>query len=92
MRFYYSFRNDNGVKINIGIEIAINNVCNSVIAPVNATALVAPMNSDKNDPTQVGHAMNNPVAAPMLPSPPVFFVIAIALTAIIAMGLLHDKV
>ena len=59
----------------------MNNVCNSVIAIVNTTALVAPMNSDKNDPTQVGHAMNNPVAAPMLPSPPVFFVIEIAFTA-----------
>ena len=71
----------NGVKINIGIEIAINNVCNSVIAIVNAIALVAPMNNDKNEPTHVGHAINNPVVAPMLPSPPVFFVIAIALTA-----------
>ena len=71
----------NGVKTSIGIDIAMNNVCNSVIAIVNATALVAPMNNDKNDPTHVGHAMNNPVVAPILPSPPVFFVIAIALTA-----------
>ena len=71
----------NGVKTNIGTVIAMNNVCNSVIAIVNTTALVAPMNSDKNDPTQVGHAMNNPVAAPILPSPPVFFVIEIAFTA-----------
>ena len=51
-----------GVKIRIGIDMAINNVCNSVIAIVNATALVAPMNNDKNDPTHVGHAMNNPVS------------------------------
>ena len=71
----------NGVKINIGTVIAMNKVCSSVIAIVNATALVAPINNDKNDPTQVGHAMNNPVVAPMLPRPPVFFVIAIALTA-----------
>ena len=71
----------NGVKIRIGMEMAINNVCNSVIAIVNATALVAPINNDKNDPTQVGHAMNSPVVAPMLPRPPVFLVIEIAFTA-----------
>ena len=71
----------NGVKIRMGIEMAINNVCNSVIAIVNATALVAPMNNDKNDPTHVGHAMNNPVVAPILPNPPVFLVTAIAFTA-----------
>ena len=71
----------NGVKINIGTVIAMNSVCSSVITIVNATELVAPMNNDKNDPTQVGHAMNNPVVAPILPSPPVFFAIEIALTA-----------
>ena len=71
----------NGVKIKIGIEIAINRVCNSVIAIVNATALVAPINNDKNEPTHVGHAINNPVVAPMLPRPPVFLVIEIAFTA-----------
>ena len=71
----------NGVKMSIGIEIPMKSVCNSVIAIVNATALVAPMNNDKNDPTHVGHAMNNPVVAPILPRPPVFFVIEIALTA-----------
>ena len=70
-----------GVKIRIGIDMPMNNVCNSVIAIVNATALVAPMNNDKNDPTHVGHAMNNPAVAPILPNPPVFLVIAIALTA-----------
>ena len=71
----------NGVKIRMGIETTINNVCNSVMAIVNATALVAPMNNDKNDPTHVGHAMNNPVVAPILPRPPVFLVTAIAFTA-----------
>ena len=71
----------NGVKMSIGIEIPMKSVCNSVIAIVNATALVAPMNNDKNDPTHVGHAMNNPVVAPMLPIPPVFLVIEIAFTA-----------
>ena len=50
----------------------MNKVCSSVIAIVNVTALVAPINNDKNDPTHVGHAMNNPVVAPILPSPPVF--------------------
>ena len=45
----------------------MNRVCSSVIAIVNVTALVAPINNDKNDPTHVGHAMNNPVAAPYFP-------------------------
>lgn len=71
----------NGVKISIGIEMAMKRVCNSVIAIVNATALVAPMNNDRNEPTHVGHAMKRPVVAPILPSPPVFLVIAIAFTA-----------
>ena len=71
----------NGVKTNIGIVIAMNKVCSSVIAIVNAIALVEPINNDRNDPTHVGHAMNNPVVAPILPSPPDFLVIAIALTA-----------
>ena len=71
----------NGVKTNIGIVIAMNNVCSSVTAIVNATALVAPINNERNDPTHVGHAMNNPVVAPMLPRPPVFLATAIALTA-----------
>ena len=59
----------------------MNRVCSSVIAIVNVTALVAPTNNDRNDPTHVGHAMNNPVVAPILPSPPDFLVMAIALTA-----------
>ena len=71
----------NGVKINIGIVIAINNVWSSVTAIVNATTLVAPTNNERNEPTHVGHAINNPVVAPMLPRPPVFFVIDIAFTA-----------
>ena len=65
----------NGVKTNIGIVIAMNNVCNSVMAIVNAIALVVPINNERNDPTHVGHAMNNPVIAPILPNPPVFLVI-----------------
>ena len=59
----------------------MNSVCSSVIAIVNATALVAPTNNERNDPTHVGHAMNNPVVAPILPKPPDFLVIEIALTA-----------
>ena len=58
----------------------MNRVCSSVIAIVNATALVAPINNDRNDPTHVGHAMNNPVVAPIPPSPPDFLAIAIAFT------------
>ena len=59
----------------------MNKVCSSVTAIVNATALVAPINNVRNDPTHVGHAMNNPVVAPIPPSPPDFLVMAIALTA-----------
>ena len=58
----------------------MNRVCSSVIAIVNAIALVAPINSDRNDPTHVGHAMNNPVVAPIPPSPPNFLAIATAFT------------
>ncbi len=42
------------------------------IAIVNAIALVAPTNNDRNDPIHVGHAMNSPVVAPIPPRPPVF--------------------
>ena len=65
----------------MGIVIAMNKVCSSVIAIVNAIALVEPINNDRNDPTHVGHAMNNPVVAPMPPSPPDFLVIVIAFIA-----------
>ena len=51
------------------------------MAIVKATALVAPTNNDKNEPIHVGHAINNPVVAPIPPRPPVFFAIDIALTA-----------
>ena len=59
----------------------MNNVCSSVIAIVNATAPVAPTNKERNEPIHVGHAINKPVAAPILPKPPLFFVIEIAFTA-----------
>ena len=48
---------------------------------VNATALVAPTNNERNEPTHVGHAINSPVVAPIPPKPPVFLDIEITLTA-----------
>ena len=59
----------------------MNSVCNSVTAIVKATTLVAPTNNERNEPMHVGHAINNPVAAPILPKQPLFFVIEIAFTA-----------
>ena len=71
----------NGVKMRIGIVIAIKSVWSSETAIVNATALVDPTNIDRNEPIHVGHAMNSPVVAPIPPSPPVYLDIEIALTA-----------
>ena len=45
---------------NIGIEIAINNVCICAKATDNAIPLAVPINIEKNVPAHVGHAMNNP--------------------------------
>jgi len=67
---------------NIGIDIAMNNVCNCVNAIDNAIPLAVPINIDRNVPAQVGHAMNNPVAAPIVLTPLPFFEIMYALTAI----------
>ena len=50
----------------------MNSVCNSVTAIVKATTLVAPTNNERNEPMHVGHAINNPVTAPILPKPPLF--------------------
>ena len=72
----------NGVTSNTGIDIAMNNVCNSVNATDNAIPLAVPMNTDMNVPAQVGHAMNNPVVAPIVLIPLPFFEIVYALTAI----------
>lgn len=71
-----------GVTSNIGIEITMNNVCNCVNAIDNAIPLAVPINIDKNDPAHVGHAMNNPVMAPILLAPLPFLDIVYALTAI----------
>jgi len=51
------------------------------MARVKATALEALTHNERNAPTQVGHAMNNPVVAPMLVNPPLLFEIENALTA-----------
>ena len=61
-----------GVVNKIGMVIRINNVCICVMATVNATALALPIKIELNAPTQVGHAMNNPVVAPILLIPPPF--------------------
>ena len=72
----------NGVTNNMGIDIAINNVCNCTNANVNAIPLAVPTNNERKLPAQVGHAMNNPVAAPMVLALRVFFEIENAFIAI----------
>ena len=73
-----------GVTSNIGIDIAINTVCNCVNAIDSAIPLAVPTNIDKNVPAQVGHAMNRPAAAPIELAPLPFLEIEYALTAIAA--------
>ena len=60
---------------------AVNNSMMNISRMESGKENVAPTNNDRNDPTHVGHAINNPVVAPILPNPPVFLVIEIALTA-----------
>ena len=76
----------NGVINNTGIDIAMNSVCNCVNAIDNAIPLAVPTKTDKNVPAQVGHAINNPVAAPTVLIPLPFFEIVYALTAIDALS------
>ena len=71
-----------GVINNIGIDIAMNRVCICVNAIDSAIPLAVPINIDKNVPAQVGHAINNPTAAPIVVIPLPFFEIVYALTAI----------
>ena len=71
-----------GVASNTGIDIAMNAVCSCVSAIDNAIPLAVPMKTDKNVPAHVGHAMNNPIAAPMPLAPLPFFDIVYALIAI----------
>jgi len=52
-----------------------------VIATAKVTALDALTNNVRNVPTQVGHAINIPVVAPIPLHPPTFLEMDIALTA-----------
>jgi len=58
-----------GVIIKIGIDTAINNVCNCVNTIDSPIPLAVPINIERKVPAHVGHAMNNPVAAPILLTP-----------------------
>lgn len=60
----------------------MNNVCSCVIAIVNAIPLAVPTKIERNEPTHVGHAMNNPVIAPIPLIPLPFFDSEYALKAI----------
>lgn len=71
-----------GVTNKTGIDIAMKNVCSCVRAMDNAIPLAVPMNTDRKVPAHVGHAMNNPVAAPTVLIPLPFFDMVYALTAI----------
>lgn len=64
------------------MDIAMNNVCICASAMDSAIPLAVPMNIDRNVPAHVGHAMNNPVAAPIVLIPRPFFDMVYALTAI----------
>ena len=57
----------------MGIDIPIKNVCICESATDNAIPLAVPIKIDKNVPAHVGHAINNPVAAPMVLIPPVSY-------------------
>ena len=60
-----------GVIIRIGMDNPINNVCNCVNNIDKPIPLAVPINIEKNVPAHVGHAINNPVAAPtpLIPLP-----------------------
>ena len=66
----------------MGIDIPIKNVCICESATDNAIPLAVPIKIDKNVPAHVGHAINNPVAAPIVLIPPPFLEIEYAVTAI----------
>ena len=71
-----------GVIIKIGIDNAMNNVCNCVNTTDNPIPLAVPINIERKVPAHVGHAINKPVAAPTLLMPLPFLEIAYALIAI----------
>lgn len=64
------------------MDIAMKNVCSCDNAMDSAMPLAVPTNTDRNVPAHVGHAMNNPAAAPIVLAPLPFFDIVYALTAI----------
>ena len=70
-----------GVIKRTGIEIAMNNVCSCINANVSAIPLAVPTNKERKLPAHVGHAINNPAAAPIEPALLVFLEIENALTA-----------
>jgi len=74
-----------GVTKRIGMEIAINIVCNCVNAIVSAIPLAVPINNERKLPAQVGHAINNPVAAPTEVNPFFFLEIESTIKAIEAL-------
>ena len=80
LRSFLAIRN--GVATSIGMETAINNVCNCTNAMESAIPLAVPTNIERKLPAHVGHAMNNPAAAPIVLTPLPFFEIAYALIAI----------
>ena len=55
-----------GVIIRIGIDNPMNNVCNCVNNTDKPIPLAVPINIERKVPAHVGHAINNPVAAPTL--------------------------
>ena len=64
------------------MEIAIKRVCNCGSATVKAIPLAVPMKTLKKVPAQVGHAINKPVAAPIVLTLRFFLDSVNALTAI----------
>ena len=71
-----------GVSISTGIDNAINNVCICVSNIDNPIPLAVPINIERKVPAHVGHAINNPVAAPTLLMLRPFLEIVYALIAI----------
>ena len=55
-----------GVSMSTGIDNAINSVCSCESNMDNPIPLAVPINIERKVPAQVGHAINNPVTAPML--------------------------
>ena len=72
-----------GVISKIGIDSAMNTVCNCTRYNVSPELSAVPRNNVRNVPAHVGHAMNNPATEPVPHKPlPVFLDNDIAGTAI----------